>query len=69
MFETYAGAGRRVGATPDGRRSGEPLADSAGPVQGRDVKGPTAMLASVARLPHQLTAGTPVLNLRLGSRS
>ncbi len=65
MFETYAAAGRYVGATPDGRRAGEPLADSIGPVAGRDRRGPTAMLRSVTRLPLRLAAGTPVLNIRL----
>ena len=64
MFETFAWAGHDVGATPDGRRAGEPLADSAGPMQGRDTHGPTALLRSVARLPQQLAVGTPVLNLR-----
>ena len=64
MFETFGWAGREVGATPDGRRAGEPLADSAGPVQGRDTCGPTAMLRSVARLPQRLAIGTPVLNMR-----
>jgi formate C-acetyltransferase len=65
LFTTYAGAGRAVGALPDGRRAGEVLADSVGPVQGRDRRGPTAMLRSVTRLPLQLAIGTPVLNIRL----
>ena len=64
MFETFVGYGRPVGATPDGRRAGEPLSDSAGPMQGRDTNGPTAMLRSVARLPQRLAVGTPVLNMR-----
>lgn len=64
MFETFVGAGCGVGATPDGRRSGEPLADSIGPMQGRDTNGPTAMLRSVANLPQRLAVGTPVLNMR-----
>ena len=64
MFETFAWAGMEVGATPDGRHAGEPLADSAGPMQGRDTNGPTAMLRSVARLPQRLAIGTPVLNMR-----
>ena len=64
MFVTYADAGRPVGATPDGRRAGEPLADSAGPVQGRDKRGPTAMLKSVAKVPHRLAPGTLVVNAR-----
>jgi formate C-acetyltransferase len=65
MFETYARAGHAVGATPDGRRAGEPLADSTGAVQGMDRQGPTAMLQSLARLPQRLALGTPVLNMRM----
>jgi pyruvate-formate lyase len=64
MFVTYADAGIPVSATPDGRLSGTPLADSAGPVQGRDRKGPTAMLKSVASIPHHLAPGTLVVNAR-----
>jgi formate C-acetyltransferase len=66
MFVTYGDAGRPVMATPDGRRAGEPLADSAGPYQGRDRHGPTAMLRSVAALPQHLAPGTLCVNLRLG---
>ncbi len=65
QFETFGSAGQQVSASPDGRLAFEPLADSAGPVQGRDRKGPTAMLKSVARLPLHLAAGTPVLNMRV----
>jgi len=64
MFVTYADAGASVGATPDGRLAGEPLADSAGPYQGRDRNGPTAMLKSVASIPHYLAPGTLVVNIR-----
>lgn len=69
MFETYVWAGSPVPATPDGRRAGQPLADSAGPVQGADTHGCTAMLQSVARLPLRLALGTPVLNLRFAKSS
>jgi len=65
MFQSAAPAGKDIGATPDGRRAGAPIADSIGPYQGRDRNGPTAMLKSVARLPLHLATGTPVLNLRL----
>lgn len=64
MFVTYAGAGAPVDATPDGRKAGAPLADSAGPYQGRDKNGPTAMLKSVATMPHYLAPGTLVVNAR-----
>jgi pyruvate-formate lyase len=53
-----------TGATPDGRRRGEPLADCAGPAQGRNVKGLTATLNSVAKLPHRHAHGPFALSLR-----
>ena len=49
--------GRTTGATPDGRRAGEPLAYSLSAHQGRDEAGVTAMLNSLARLPHSQAAG------------
>jgi formate C-acetyltransferase len=49
--------GKGVGATPDGRRAGEPLAYSLSAQQGRDTEGVTAMLRSLARLPHARAAG------------
>jgi len=69
MFETYGMYGKMVGATPDGRRAGEPLADSIGPVQGRDRRGPTAMLKSVTKLPLWMAPGTPVLNMRVNPQT
>ncbi len=65
LFVTYEWAGQPIGATPDGRRAGEPLADSVGAFQGNDIHGPTALLNSVAKLPLHLAIGTPVLNIRL----
>lgn len=50
--------GKTTGALPDGRRAGEPLAYSLSPGQGRDEKGVTALLGSLARLPHNLAAGS-----------
>jgi pyruvate-formate lyase len=68
MFVTYADVGASVMATPDGRHAGEPIADAIGPVAGRDRRGPTAMLRSVASLPQELAPGTLVTNLRLSPR-
>ncbi|MBM4031819.1 MAG: hypothetical protein FJ291_08555 [Planctomycetes bacterium] len=56
--------GAQTGATPDGRRRGEPLADCAGPAQGRNVRGLTATLNSTLRLPHKHAHGPMVLSLR-----
>ena len=36
-------------ATPDGRRTGEPIADACSPAQGRDTNGPTAVLTSATK--------------------
>jgi formate C-acetyltransferase len=49
--------GKAVGATPDGRRAEEPLAYSLSAQQGRDEKGITAMLNSLAQMPHHRAAG------------
>lgn len=50
--------GKVVGATPDGRKSGEPLSEGVSPVQGSDRKGPTAVLKSVSKIDHLRTGGT-----------
>lgn len=68
MFVTYAFFGLPVGATPDGRRAGQPIADSAGAMQGRDGSGPTAMIRSVTRIRHHLAPGTLVVNARFARR-
>jgi formate C-acetyltransferase len=60
----FAG-GTIVGATPDGRYAGTTLADgTASPAQGRDTRGPTAMLRSAAKIDQSLCAST-LLNVKL----
>ncbi|MBT4819583.1 MAG: hypothetical protein HON70_27990, partial [Lentisphaerae bacterium] len=61
--------GRQTGATPDGRRHGEPLADCAGPAQGRNTQGLTATINSALRLPHHSSHGPLVLSLRFPERA
>jgi formate C-acetyltransferase len=57
--------GRVTGATPDGRMAGDSLADSLGAAQGRDRQGVTALLNSVAKLPHSLLPTATTLNVKL----
>ncbi len=52
-------------ATPDGRRTGEPLADAMSPAQGRDKNGPTAVFESTVCFDHHHYMGGIALNLRL----
>lgn len=50
--------GSVVGATPDGRKAHQPLSEGISPVQGADIKGPTAVLKSAAKIDHVRTGGT-----------
>jgi formate C-acetyltransferase len=56
--------GMMLDATPDGRKSGEPIADAISPRQGFDKNGPTAYLKSAAKLPHYNLANGDQLNIR-----
>ena len=64
MFIIYADAGKNLMASPDGRMRDEPIADSVGPVAGRDKEGPTAVMKSAAKIGHSKAMGTLVLNMR-----
>ena len=56
-YDTYA--------TPDGRRTGEPIADATSPAQGRDKNGPTAVLESSCCYDHSRFMDGIALNLRI----
>jgi formate C-acetyltransferase len=63
-WRMHGDLGRFVGALPDGRRAGEALAADLGPVQGRDRRGPTAVINSVAKTDLRRALGGVVLNLK-----
>lgn len=50
--------GKMTGATPDGRKTLEPLSEGVSPVQGADRHGPTAVIKSAAKIDHLRTGGT-----------
>ncbi len=52
-------------ATPDGRRTGEPLADAMSPAQSRDTNGPTAVFVSTCCFDHKRFTGGIALNIRI----
>lgn len=57
--------GRRTAASADGRRAGAPLADGSGPAQGRELRGPTAMVRSVTSWDHVPMIGGIAVNMKL----
>lgn len=52
-------------ATPDGRHSGEPLAEGCSPAHAMDVNGPTSVFKSVSRLRTDKITGGVLLNQKV----
>jgi len=59
--------GKVIGATPDGRKAGEPTSDGISPYMGRDLNGPTSTLKSVAKLPNILFSAGHILNQKFSA--
>jgi formate C-acetyltransferase len=67
-FSWYIGIGEGLGASPDGRLSGEPVSSNFSPALGRDMAGIPAAILSYAKMQEAgLPAGSP-LDLRLARR-
>ena len=56
--------GKFTAATPDGRKSGEPLSDGISAVQGFDTHGPTSILNSVTCFDHTRYSNGILLNMK-----
>jgi formate C-acetyltransferase len=52
-------------ATPDGRKTGTPIADASSPAQGRDLNGPTAVFTSSTSFDHSHYLDGMALNLKI----
>ena len=65
QFMSQVGAGKHIGATPDGRQKGMPLCDSLAAIFGKDIYGPTALLNSVTSLELTRALGVPVVNFNI----
>ncbi len=57
--------GTLLGATPDGRRSGDPISNSLSPTNGVERNGPTGVMNSVARLDAGLISNGYSLNVKM----
>lgn len=66
---THLFYGNFVPATPDGRATGDPLADAISPRQGFDINGPTAYIKSASKLPHRALSNGDQLNIRFNPTS
>lgn len=61
----HVAQGKTTWATPDGRRTGEPMADATSPAQGRDLMGPTAVFNSTCCFDHSRYMDGLALNIRI----
>ena len=64
-YITHATMGTYTGTTFDGRIAGTSLSDGCGPVQGRDLNGPTTMIRSLTSWDQSALLGGMVVNLKL----
>lgn len=66
-ISNYLPTGKVIGATPCGRKDGEPLSEGVSPFAGSDTATPLAAMRSAAKLNQDMHSGGTLLNLRLQS--
>lgn len=64
-ISNYIPMGRVLGATPDGRKNGEPSSEGVSPFVGTDRSTPLAAMRSTAKVNQEIHSGGTLLNLRL----
>ena len=64
-ISNYIPLGRVLGATPDGRKNGEPSSEGVSPYVGTDHSTPLAAMRSTAKVNQEIHSGGTLLNLRL----
>ena len=64
-ISNYIPMGRVLGATPCGRKNGEPSSEGVSPFVGTDTSTPLAAMRSAAKLNQEIHSGGTLLNLRL----
>ena len=64
-ISNYIPMGRVLGATPCGRKCGEPSSEGVSPYVGSDTSTPLAAMRSAAKLNQEVHSGGTLLNLRL----
>lgn len=62
-------SGAIIGATPDGRKAGEPISEGISAYRGTDKLGPTALINSIAKIPNVLMPGGQLLNVKINPTS
>lgn len=64
-ISNYIPMGRVLGATPCGRKNGDPSSEGVSPYVGTDISTPLAAMRSAAKLNQEVHSGGTLLNLRL----
>lgn len=64
-ISNYIPMGRVLGATPDGRKNGDPSSEGVSPYVGTDKSTPLAAMRSSAKVNQEMHSGGTLLNLRL----